>query len=88
MKELINNSAFFCNRDCEYYPCHELASINCLFCYCPLYLTDCGGNFHILDNGIKDCSQCLIPHIPANYSYITKKLAEVVKHGQTDSQTQ
>ena len=32
--------AFFQNRDCEYFPCHETKhpeDFNCLFCYCPLY---------------------------------------------------
>ena len=40
-----------------------------LFCYCPLYtLGDkCGGNFRYLDNGIKDCSDCLYPHFKENY---------------------
>mgnify|MGYP000051950745 CR=1 FL=1 len=31
---------FFCNRECEYFPCHKNAdpdNFNCLFCYCPLY---------------------------------------------------
>ena len=31
---------FFQNRQCEYFPCHEVEKeedFNCLFCYCPLY---------------------------------------------------
>ncbi len=68
--------AFFCNRECEYFPCHKTNrpdEFNCLFCYCPLYALgrDCGGNFRYRPNGIKDCSNCLLPHIPQNYSYIT-----------------
>ena len=33
-----NSFYYFENRDCQYYPCHkEMAEMNCLFCYCPLY---------------------------------------------------
>ena len=37
---------------------------NCLFCYCPLYALgeDCKGNFTYTVDGIKDCSNCNIPH--------------------------
>lgn len=69
---------FFQNRECEFFPCHKNADIekfNCLFCYCPLYsVKECGGNYTLLDNGIKDCSNCLLPHY--NYEYIIKKLGE------------
>lgn len=74
-----NNPAFFFqNTACPYFPCHEKAdadSFNCLFCYCPLYMLGdaCGGNFHILENGIKDCSSCLIPHSPHAQEYIASK---------------
>ena len=70
---------FFENKDCEYYPCHKAERINCLFCFCPLYSTDCGGNFKwIYDrNGklIKDCSNCIIPHTDGGYEYVTGRLA-------------
>lgn len=77
---------FFCNRDCKYFPCHENAdpeNFSCLFCYCPLYALGkgCGGNFRYLENGVKDCSGCLLPHNPASYDYITgkyKKIDEVI----------
>ena len=37
--------SYFENRECEYYPCHGLDAVNCLFCFCPLYsIADCGGN--------------------------------------------
>jgi len=69
---------FFQNTSCEYYPCHStgkyaIDKFSCLFCYCPLYKDkDCNGNFTILPNGIKDCSNCLVPHY--NYDYIVNKL--------------
>ncbi|MGI6261934.1 MAG: cysteine-rich small domain-containing protein [Acutalibacteraceae bacterium] len=58
---------FFQNRNCEYFPCHRASgredAFSCLFCYCPLYAhADCGGNYTILKNGVKDCSECTIPH--------------------------
>lgn len=74
----MDNYKFFENKNCEYYPCHKTdGAFNCLFCYCPLYPYDCGGNFKILKNGIKDCSECIIPHKKDNWEYITKKLAEL-----------
>lgn len=66
---------FFTNKECEFYPCHNTDRINCLFCFCPLYnYKDCGGNFVILDNGIKDCSNCNLSHSEKGYDYIIQKL--------------
>lgn len=75
---------FFQNRECEYFPCHKCAnmeSFNCLFCFCPLYaLGDkCGGNFTYTEQGVKDCSACMIPHHVENYDYIMGKLSDVIK---------
>lgn len=71
---------YFQNKECEYYPCHDSDDINCLFCFCPLYSMDCGGNFKMIDgtNGkkIKDCSKCLIPHSEDGYDYVIKRLKE------------
>ena len=79
---------YFENRDCEYYPCHSLDAINCLFCFCPLYFTDdCGGNFIMIEGkdkkAVKDCSGCCIPHLPSGYDYVMKHL-----ENQTRSETQ
>jgi len=68
----LNNSRFYANTECEYYPCHKLKKINCLFCYCPLYNYNCGGKFTIIKNGIKDCSKCPLPHSNKGYDYIVK----------------
>ena len=75
-----NSYRFYNNKDCKYLPCHDVKDVdkfNCMFCYCPLYfLDDCGGNYK--DNhGIKDCSNCLIPHGPNGYDIINKKIMEV-----------
>jgi len=38
-------------------------TLNCLFCYCPNYDDfNCGGDYIIMENGLKDCSNCLKPH--------------------------
>jgi len=76
--------SFYCNKDCEMFPCHEtndLDNFNCLFCYCPLYaLKDkCGGNFTYLESGIKDCSKCLVPHKKENYGYILSKFSDIME---------
>lgn len=76
------NYKFFQNKTCEYFPCHQgIEELNCLFCYCPLYaLGDkCGGNFTYTTEGIKDCSNCRIPHIKENYDYIIKKMPEIIE---------
>ncbi len=73
-----NSASFFKNLECPHFPCHKVENsedFNCMFCYCPLYnLQDCGGNFTILEQGIKDCSNCLFPHKAQNYDQIIKKL--------------
>jgi Zn-finger protein len=58
--DLYNDPNSICKK------CHNKESINCILCYCPRYEMGmtCGGNFVILDNGIKDCSSCTIPHDP------------------------
>ena len=78
------NYAFFQNKQCEYFPCHEKAvpeNFNCLFCYCPLYALgdQCGGNFRYLENGIKDCSGCLKPHRKENYQKIVDAMDKVLE---------
>ena len=73
-----NSYKFFQNKECEWFPCHSAQrkeDFSCLMCFCPLYnFADCGGNYKLLKNGIKDCSNCLIPH--CNYDYIINKLSE------------
>ena len=66
-----NSYKFFQNKNCEFFPCHQTvdtSSFNCMFCYCPLYNCECKGQYTVLENGVKDCSNCLIPHY--NYEYI------------------
>ncbi len=77
-----NSFRYFKNKECGYFPCHKIENdenFNCLFCYCPLYtLGDkCGGNFKYIEGGIKDCSNCLIPHLEKGYMYIMSKWPEI-----------
>ena len=82
-----NNYSYFENKQCEYFPCHKAAEggfFNCLFCYCPLYaLGDkCGGNFTYTPDGVKDCTNCTLPHSESGYNHIISKcpgLAELAK---------
>lgn len=80
----MDNYKFFQNRECEFFPCHNCGNpenFSCLFCYCPLYaLGDkCGGNYKYLENGVKDCSGCLIPHRRENYDRVMEKMGLVLE---------
>lgn len=73
------SNEFIQNKACAYFPCHktnDVENFNCLFCYCPLYfLEECGGNKKDF-NGIKDCSDCLVPHGKNGYETINRKIRE------------
>ena len=75
-----HSASFFRNTACEWFPCHKVANdenFNCLFCYCPLYARDdCGGNLRYTESGIKDCTDCTLPHKAENYAYIVEKLTK------------
>ena len=78
------NYDFFQNRQCEYFPCHfgaDEKSFNCLFCYCPLYPLgeNCGGSFTYTEDGIKDCSKCLLPHRRENYEKVLSKMDAILE---------
>ncbi|MCK5763328.1 MAG: cysteine-rich small domain-containing protein [Clostridiales bacterium] len=82
---MSENYKFVQNSKCEYFPCHkgvDKEKFNCLFCFCPLYMLgkECGGNF-VYSNGIKDCSNCTIPHDENGYEYIMSKMDLVIKIG-------
>lgn len=78
------NYKFFQHKTCEFFPCHQTShpeKFNCLFCYCPLFaLGDrCGGNFKYTDQGIKDCSSCMVPHGAGGYDYIMEKFKDIME---------
>lgn len=81
---MSENYKFFRHDKCEYFPCHKVKNeenFNCLFCYCPLYVlgNSCGGNFSYTESGVKDCSECLIPHNKNSYEYITERYPDILK---------
>lgn len=74
--------AFFQNRECEFFPCHEgikEEDFNCLFCYCPLYTLGeaCGGDYCFTDRKIKNCSGCAFPHHRENYDAVLRRFPEL-----------
>ncbi len=78
----MNSYKYFENRDCKYYPCHDMPEgkgLNCLFCYCPLYGYDnCPGNKSYIEKDgkrIKVCKNCNFPHDEGNYEKIIKILS-------------
>ncbi len=83
-----NDFSYFKNTDCVYFPCHsgDSEDFNCLFCYCPLYALgdQCGGNFKYIEEGIKDCSDCKLPHKPGGYQYVLSKYPEVAELAKTN----
>ena len=86
MSELkTENYKFHQHKECEFFPCHETAhpeTFNCLFCYCPLYALgdQCGGNFKYLDNGVKDCSSCRVPHVKdKGYDHVMSKYGALME---------
>ncbi len=84
-KEKTENYKFSQHKKCEYFPCHKVKNeeeFNCLFCFCPLYMLKdkCGGNFKYT-NGVKDCSDCILPHTKGAYQHVMSKMGEVIKIG-------
>ncbi len=80
---MSENYKFNPNHSCEYFPCHSGVSeeaFNCLFCYCPLYMLKekCGGNYTYTATGIKNCSDCVVPHGPNGYDHVMSKMGFVM----------
>ncbi|WP_461208977.1 cysteine-rich small domain-containing protein [Desulfocurvus sp. DL9XJH121] len=74
-----NDHSFFRNAECRYFPCHAVeddSRFNCLFCFCPLYwLENCGGKPR-WTHGVKDCTNCTLPHDPGGYEHVLARLKE------------
>ena len=76
--------SFFQNRACEYFPCHNGVAeedFNCLFCYCPLYALGrkCGGACRYTEQGYKDCSHCVFPHVRSNYDAVLSRFEQIME---------
>ncbi len=78
-----NSHRFFSNKECKYYPCHEMeGELNCLFCYCPLYPYECIGNYRMIEKDgrkVKSCRECTFPHQPGNYDRINELIKTLKK---------
>ena len=79
----MENYKFYSHKDCEFFPCHQTndpENFNCLFCYCPLYALgeNCGGNYKYTENGFKDCSRCMFPHVRENYEKIIDRYSDII----------
>lgn len=84
MEEKKQKYSFFQHRECEYFPCHKVRKeeeFNCLFCYCPLYALgpNCGGNYSYTEKGIKNCTNCMLPHSKGGYKYVLSKFPEIAE---------
>lgn len=70
------SSRYFENTTCEYYPCHAIEKINCMFCFCPLYhFEKCLSKPNYTSTGVKDCSKCIAIHDERNYELIMQLLS-------------
>lgn len=79
-----DSAKHFSNRACQYFPCHRVddgEDFNCLFCYCPLYALGekCGGSFSYTEKGVKDCTNCMIPHGEDGYGYVMEHIGQVTE---------
>ncbi|PXY02157.1 metal-binding protein [Marinifilum breve] len=86
---MSENYKFVQNTKCEYFPCHKVkneSEFNCLFCFCPLYMLGdkCGGNFSYTENGIKNCSECTLPHSKNGYDHVMSKMGLVMEKGKKE----
>lgn len=60
--------------ECTYFPCHDGMS-DCKHCFCPLYhMEDCGGDWVLTINGVKDCSSCIRVHTEEGRRYVLNRL--------------
>lgn len=86
-KDTVETDNFmgFTNKNCEFYPCHNVDNVdkefNCLFCYCPLAWLECKGDYTVIEtNGVKrkDCSACNYNHngIESSWKWVTAQLKE------------
>lgn len=86
VKTKTENYKFTQHRKCEFFPCHQVDNeddFNCLFCYCPLYMLQdqCGGNFKYT-RGVKDCSECTLPHSrQQGFKHVMSKMPLVIQKG-------
>ena len=57
--------SYFSHKKCEFFPCHKNADPDDFNC------------FRYTEKGIKDCTNCMLPHKRKNYGYVTGKYQEL-----------
>ena len=70
------------NKECEYFPCHNIDNLQCDFCYCPLYpCYDKRVRGKIIKNDkgedIWDCKDCVILHKKQNVNLIIEMIKTI-----------
>ena len=76
--------SFFSNRECEYFHAikgqiRKISTVYSATARCMLFGDKCGGIFRYTENGIKDCTNCQLPHKRKNYGYVTGKYQELAE---------
>ena len=61
----MNSDSFINNTDCKYFPCHKTLG------------DACGGNFTYMENGVKNCTDCMVPHTRNAVQYILKRWPDI-----------
>ncbi len=75
------------DRNCKYYPCHDLNEIDCTFCFCPFYPCGdarTGGEIVTAKNGEKvwGCKNCAWIHNPKVAGKILDEISKISKTGE------
>ncbi|MDR2829484.1 MAG: cobalt-precorrin-3B C(17)-methyltransferase [Methanobrevibacter sp.] len=67
------------NKNCEYYPCHDMSNQQCDFCYCPFY--PCGdgstGGKWIKNKNVWNCMDCTWIHEKKVVNCVKPKIKEI-----------
>ena len=71
---------YFENHACVYYPCHKgIEHMNCLFCFCPLYLRkDCPGNPRFFEKNGKEIKIIFQRHVMNCRKNIYQNMVDIV----------
>ena len=66
--------------NCNEFPCHKDMTNEdfCSMCYCPLYMTECDGKYELLRDGMKDCSNCMLPHTEEGQEMIIESIKNFI----------
>ena len=63
----MNSDSFINNTDCKYFPCHKTAH------------PEDFNNFTYTERGIKNCTDCMVPHSRNAVQYIISRWPEIAE---------